>query len=114
MSLTTPFQVRKLRKALGEKAKESPSYRFYALYDKLYRRDILAFAYDAARPMAERRRRRDDLRGCRGVWRGEWLDELATTLKEQTYQPLSAAAGVHTRSRTGNNGRWGYQRSQTA
>ena len=45
MSLTPPDKVGKLRKALGDKAKASPSYRFYALYDKLYRRDILDYAY---------------------------------------------------------------------
>jgi len=33
MSLATPSSVQKLQKALHDKAKESPSYRFYALYD---------------------------------------------------------------------------------
>jgi len=46
MSLATPSSVQKLQKALHDKAKESPSYRFYALYDKVYRKDILACAYD--------------------------------------------------------------------
>ena len=34
MSLTTPFRVQKLQTALHAKAKESPNFRFHALYDK--------------------------------------------------------------------------------
>jgi len=44
-TLSTPENIQKLQTALHAKAKESPSYRFYRLYDKVYRRDILEFAY---------------------------------------------------------------------
>ena len=45
MSLATPLKVQKLQTTLHAKAKGSPGYRFYRLYDKVYRRDILEFAY---------------------------------------------------------------------
>jgi len=45
MSLQPPETVRKLQEALHAKAKGAPGYRFYALYDKVYRADVLAYAY---------------------------------------------------------------------
>lgn len=45
MSLQTPESVRKLQAALHAKAKELPDYRFYSLYDKVCREDVLRFAY---------------------------------------------------------------------
>src|SRR4051794_2292061 len=49
MSLTTPLSVQKLQTALQDKAKESSKRRFHALYDKVYRRDVLAFAYECCK-----------------------------------------------------------------
>ena len=43
--LTTPENIRTLQRKLYQKAKQEPGYRFYALYDKVYRSDILAHAY---------------------------------------------------------------------
>ena len=49
MSLVTPPKVEKLQMALHAKAKEEPEFRFYQLYDKLYRSDVLEFAYRLSR-----------------------------------------------------------------
>jgi hypothetical protein len=48
-NLSTPIRVQKLQKALHAKAKAEPDFRFYALYDKMYREDILAHAYAQCR-----------------------------------------------------------------
>ena len=48
-SLVTPPKLRRLQEALYTKAKQEPAYRFYLLYDKVYRPDVLAFAYARCR-----------------------------------------------------------------
>jgi RNA-directed DNA polymerase len=49
MSLQTPMKIRMLQRKLYRKAKDEPEYRFYLLYDKIYREDILAHAYKLAK-----------------------------------------------------------------
>lgn len=88
VSLQPPDKVRKLRETLRAKAKELPSYRFYLLYDKVYRTDVLAFAY-------ERCRANDGAAGIDGqtftdieaYGRERWLGELAEGLRKKTYRP---------------------------
>ena len=49
MSLTTPDNIRTLQRKLYLKAKAEPGYRFYLLYDKIHRADILRHAYELVR-----------------------------------------------------------------
>jgi len=67
----------------------TPSFRFYALYDKVYRKDVLAFAYECCKANGGAAgvdgQRFEDIEAY-GVER--WLHELAQELKSRTYQPL--------------------------
>jgi len=88
VNLSTPETVRKLREALHAKAKGEPGYRFYALYDKLYRPDVLAFAYRCCK--ANGGAAGVDGQGFDGIERygvDRWLGELAKELREKTYRP---------------------------
>ena len=89
MSLATPARVQKLQSALHAKAKEAPGFRFYALYDKVYRKDVLAFAYQCCQAnggvAGVDSQSFEDIEAY-GVER--WLDELAQELKSRTYRPL--------------------------
>ncbi len=89
MSLTTPASVQKLQTALHAKAKGSPGYRFHALYDKVYRKDILTHAYlcckanDGAAGVDSQR-----FEDIQAYGEERWLDELAQELKSRNYRPL--------------------------
>jgi RNA-directed DNA polymerase len=88
MSLTTPSSVRKLQTALHAKAKEAPKFRFHALYDKVYRRDVLAFAYECCRANGGAAGVDDqNFEDIAGYGRERWLDELTQELKSRTYPP---------------------------
>ena len=87
-NLSTPNSVQKLQRALHAKAKAQAGYRFYALYDKIYREDILAHAYAQCRsnkgaPGIDGQEFADV--EAYGVQR--WLGELALALREESYRP---------------------------
>jgi RNA-directed DNA polymerase len=89
MSLTTPASVQKLQTALHAKAKESPGFRFYVLYDKVYRKDILAHAYLCCKANGGAAGVDDQrLEDIQAYGEERWLDELAQELKSRTYRPL--------------------------
>jgi RNA-directed DNA polymerase len=74
--------------ALHAKAKAEPGYRFYALYDKIYRGDILARAYAQCRsnkgaPGIDGQ----DFADIEAYGEGRWLGELALALRRETYRP---------------------------
>ena len=90
MSLTTPEKIRKLQRAFYVKAKEAPSNRFHQLYDKVWRDDILKYAYQRCKAN----------KGAAGVdgqsfdqieeyGRERWLGELTEELRRKGYRPAA-------------------------
>ena len=88
MSLATPIQIRELQRKLYLKAKEEPNYRFYLLYDKICREDILTHGYELAKAN----------QGAPGVdgqtfdeietaGREEWMNGIRNDLRAKTYRP---------------------------
>src|SRR6188472_373132 len=88
MSLETPEKIRSLQRKLYCKAKAEPAFRFYLLYDKIHREDILHHAYALARANA----------GAPGVdgetfaaiaaaGKEAWLAGLREELISKTYRP---------------------------
>jgi RNA-directed DNA polymerase len=87
-SLQTPDKIRLLQRKLYLKAKAEPDFRFYLLYDKIHREDILRHAYDLMRSN----------KGAPGVdgvsfamieaaGLEEWLSDIRKDLIERTYKP---------------------------
>lgn len=95
MSLRAPESVQKLQTALHAKAKEMPAYRFYALYDKLYREDVLAHAWRLAK--ANGGAAGVDGQSFRDITEygvERWLGELAEDLRTKTYRPQRCGAST--------------------
>jgi len=89
--LTTPDKIRELQRKLYLKAKQETSFRFYLLYDKVYRMDILRHAYHLVKAN----------KGAAGVdgvtfeaveekegGEERYLEEIAQELREKRYKPM--------------------------
>src|SRR6201981_2335225 len=105
MSLTTPEKIRTLQRKLYRKAKAEPAFRFYLLYDKIYREDILRHAYELARANA----------GAAGVdgmtfarietlGLEAWLAGLRKDLVSKTYRPDPVRRGGNSQTEGGGGG----------
>src|SRR6202040_1203014 len=88
MSLATPTTIRTLQRKLYRKAKAERAFRFYLLYDKIHREDILRHAYALARANAGAPGR-DGMTFARIEASGleRWLAGLRAELVSKTYRP---------------------------
>jgi RNA-directed DNA polymerase len=85
-----PGTLSQLRQKLGQKAKQEPKFRFYALYDRIYRRDTLEAAWQAVRrkggaPGVDGQT--IEQIGATGEGVGRFLDEVQQALRAKSYRP---------------------------
>ncbi len=86
MGLRPPEKVWKLQRTLHAKAKESPDYRFYALYDKVYREDILLYAYRSCKANGGAAVDGQTFEDIESYGRDQWLGELAEAVRSKSYR----------------------------
>src|SRR3954447_2581792 len=106
MSLATPETIRSLQRKLYLKAKAEPDFRFYLLYDKIHRADILRHAYALARSNG-------GAPGVDGVSFAmieaagleAWLARLQEDLVRKTYRPEPVRRAVIPKPRGGERAR---------
>src|SRR5712692_9320748 len=108
MRLTTPPAIRTLQRKLYVKAKAEPAYRFYSLYDKVYRTDILAHAYALAKanggvPGVDGQTFKD----IESAGLESWLMRLQKDLRTRRYRPAAVRRVYIERHRKA----WGQRRA---
>lgn len=87
-NLVTPSKIQELQDKLYRKAKQEPEFRFYQLYDKVYREDILNHAYELSRanngkPGVDR----ESFRSIEAKGWPEWMKGLREELRNRSYRP---------------------------
>jgi RNA-directed DNA polymerase len=100
MVLKTPDKIRNLQRKLYLKAKSEPDFRFYVLYDKIYRQDILIHAYRLARANG-------GASGIDGVSFDQiasegvtkWLAGIREQLRAKAYRPQTGTTGNDSEAR---------------
>ncbi len=92
MTLPTPENIRTLQRKLYTKAKLTPGFRFYALYDKLCRTDILCHAYALVR--ANKGAPGVDGRSFEAIEREEGRERFVAALQEELTQKSYRAGAV--------------------
>jgi RNA-directed DNA polymerase len=113
-TLETPARIRDLQRALYRRAKKEPHFRAYAIYDKVYRPDILRHAYALARanggaPGPDGSTFEEIEAGGRDVL----LEELREELKTKTYRP-GPVRRVYIPKLNGGSARWASPTFATA
>ncbi len=88
VSLETPEKIQILQRKLYRKAKNEPNYRFYQLYDKIYREDIVIYAYAQVKanegaPGVDG----EDFEEIEARGLAEWLRGIIQELRARTYKP---------------------------
>jgi len=86
-----PEKVSLLRQKLGQKAKQEPRFRFYALYDRIYRTDVLRAVVGTGAPKQRSTRNRREVTieeiGASVESEAAFLKEIEESLRKQTYHP---------------------------
>jgi len=88
MSLETPIAIRTLQRKMYRKAKQEPEFRFYLLYDKIYREDVLKHAYALAKAnQAASGVDGQTFEATESEGLEKWMEGIRKDLSDKAYKP---------------------------